>query len=168
MLMKYHKVSKEGKYEVIGDEKITYATMLKTRGFIPTAVFFSLSKAVTIIMRYSLYRKQFKDTKGNEMPILDYQLQQEKIFPRLAQTYANFFATKTINDFSNAVLEDAKKHIFTKLNEAHVTTSAVKAITTRDGLNGIQTLRKAGGGHAFSSYSGLPNLQLEIMPTYTF
>jgi acyl-CoA oxidase len=84
MLMKYHKVSKEGKYEVIGDEKITYATMLKTRGFIPTAVFFSLSKAVTIIMRYSLYRKQFKDTKGNEMPILDYQLQQEKIFPRLA------------------------------------------------------------------------------------
>jgi len=84
MLMKYHKVSKEGKYEVIGDQKITYATMLKTRGFIPTAVFFSLSKAVTIIVRYSLYRKQFKDNKGNEMPILDYQLQQEKIFPRLA------------------------------------------------------------------------------------
>lgn len=58
--------------------------MLKTRSFIPTAVFFSLSKAATIIVRYSLYRRQFKDNKGAEMSILDYQLQQEKIFPRLA------------------------------------------------------------------------------------
>ena len=74
--MKFHKVSKDGKYEIVGDEKITYATMLKTRGFIPTGVYFIYSKAATIIVRYSLYRKQFKDNRGVEMPILDYQLQQ--------------------------------------------------------------------------------------------
>jgi acyl-CoA oxidase len=50
--------------------------MLRTRSLIPTAVYYSLSKAATIIVRYSLYRRQFKDNKGAEMPVLDYQLQQ--------------------------------------------------------------------------------------------
>jgi len=104
MLMKFQKVSREGKYEVVGDEKITYATMLKTRGFIPTAVFFALSKAATIILRYSLFRRQFKDNNGLEMPILDYQLQQEKVFPRIAEAYANLFATKQLNRLSTQVL----------------------------------------------------------------
>lgn len=71
------------------------------------------------------------------MLVLDYQIQQEKVFPRIAETYANLFATKTINLLSNKVLEDAKNQVFTLLNEAHVITSAIKAITTKDGLNGI-------------------------------
>jgi len=84
MLMKFQKVSKDGKYQIVGDEKITYATMLKTRSYIPTGVYYNTAKACTIIVRYSLYRRQFKDNKGLEMPILDYQLQQEKVFPRIA------------------------------------------------------------------------------------
>jgi hypothetical protein len=71
------------------------------------------------------------------MPILDYQLQQEKVLPRIAEVYANFLATKTINSISNRVLEDAKNNVFTRLNEAHVTTSAIKAVTTSDALRGI-------------------------------
>ena len=70
MLMKYQSVSKDGKYEVLGDEKITYATMLKIRGMIPHAVFYNCSKAITIAVRYSLARRQFKDSKGEEMPIM--------------------------------------------------------------------------------------------------
>ena len=58
--------------------------MLMTRSLIPIVVFYGLSKASTIITRYSLVRKQFKDSKGNEVPILNYQLQQEKVFPRIA------------------------------------------------------------------------------------
>ena len=77
--------------------------MLKTRGSIPTGVFYIYSKAATIIVRYSLYRKQFKDNNGAQMSILDYQLQQEKIFPRMAEIYANLFATKTINIWSSKV-----------------------------------------------------------------
>lgn len=64
MLMKYHRVSKEGKYEIVGDEKITYATMLKVRSLIPRAIYYTMSKAITIIVRYSLARRQFKDNKG--------------------------------------------------------------------------------------------------------
>ena len=65
MLMKFQQVSKDGKYKVVGDEKITYATMLRIRSLIPLGIFYSYSKAATILVRYSLIRKQFKDAKGN-------------------------------------------------------------------------------------------------------
>ena len=64
MLMKYHTVSKEGKYALQGDEKISYATMLLTRSAINVAISRQFSKIATIITRYSLLRKQFKDAKG--------------------------------------------------------------------------------------------------------
>lgn len=76
MLMKFHKVAKDGTYSVSGNEKISYATMLITRSAIPFLAYVKLSKAVTILTRYSLYRRQFKNNKGVEIPILDYQLQQ--------------------------------------------------------------------------------------------
>ena len=84
MLMKYHKVTKEGKYSISGNEKVTYATMLMIRSVIPYLTYIKTSKAVMILTRYSLFRKQFKDNKGADIPVLDYQLQQEKIFPRIA------------------------------------------------------------------------------------
>jgi hypothetical protein len=62
--MKYTIVSKDGIYEKRGDEKISYATMLVVRSLLPRIGFFALSKAVVILTRYSLVRKQFKDGSG--------------------------------------------------------------------------------------------------------
>ena len=76
MLMKYAVVTKDGEYFRKGDEKISYATMLLIRSTIPLICYLSLTKGVLIATRYSLVRKQFKDDEGNEIPILDYQLQQ--------------------------------------------------------------------------------------------
>lgn len=159
MLMKYHKVSKDGTYSVTGSEKITYATMLLIRSTIPYLTVAKSSKAVTILTRYSLYRKQFKDNKGAEIPILDYQLQQEKIFPRIAEVFAHLFSFKTIYEMANTVLKEANQNVFDKLQEAHIITSSVKAIATKDGLKGLEILRRAGGGHGYSSYSGMTGLQ---------
>lgn len=64
MLMKYHVVSKEGKYSLQGDEKISYATMLMTRSGINWITLGFYSKVVTIGVRYSLLRRQFKNSKG--------------------------------------------------------------------------------------------------------
>jgi len=58
--------------------------MLKIRAIIPKNVFYNLSKCILILTRFSLARRQFKDNKGVEIPLLNYQLQQEKIFPRIA------------------------------------------------------------------------------------
>lgn len=111
--------------------------MLKVRSLIPRGVYYNLSKAVAIVVRYSLSRRQFKDNKGVEQPVLDYQLQQEKVFPRIAEAYANIFALKTIGELSVTILNEAKEGNFSKLNEAHILTSSVKAICTKDGLHAL-------------------------------
>lgn len=64
MLSKYTKVHKDGSYERRGNEKISYATMLMIRSGIPRSCFWGLSIATTIITRYSLVRKQFKNDAG--------------------------------------------------------------------------------------------------------
>lgn len=74
--------------------------MLRVRSLIPRGVYYHMSKGITIIVRYSLARRQFKDNKGVEIPILDYQLQQEKVFPRIGETYANLFALKAMENLS--------------------------------------------------------------------
>lgn len=92
MLMKYHRVSKSGEYSKVGDDKITYATMLGVRAAIPFSCFVKSSIAAAIITRYSLARRQFKDNEGDDMAILDYQLQQEKVIPRIAEVFGFMFA----------------------------------------------------------------------------
>jgi hypothetical protein len=111
--------------------------MLTIRASIPLIVFYNYSKGITILIRYSLARGQFKDAKGVEMPILNYQLQQEKLFPRLGEVYANLFAIKTIMSMAKDVLAEAKGGNFSRLNEAHIVASSVKGLTTKDGLAGL-------------------------------
>lgn len=43
---------------------------------------------IIIGARYSLFRRQFRNGKKEEVAIIDYQTQQEKIIPRIAEFYA--------------------------------------------------------------------------------
>lgn len=43
---------------------------------------------ITIAVRYSLFRRQFRNGKKEEVTIMDYQTQQDKVLPRIAEYYA--------------------------------------------------------------------------------
>ena len=103
MLMKFNTVSKEGVYALQGDQKISYATMLMTRSAINTVISKQYSKIITIITRYSLLRKQFRNEKGEEIPVLDYQTQQAKVISRIGEVYAYLATSKAITALSNFV-----------------------------------------------------------------
>lgn len=64
MLCRYAKVSKEGKFSIVGNEKVGYTTMLEVRDMIVGACPILLSRAICIAIRYSLVRRQFKGTDG--------------------------------------------------------------------------------------------------------
>lgn len=169
MLMKYTKVSKDGEFERRGNERISFATMLNTRANIPKICFWTLARATTIAVRYSLVRKQFKNDAGQEITIFDYQLQQEKIIPYIGETYAIMFAFRQVTEMAQQVMRDAsEKNEFGNLNSAHALSSGVKAVITGDTLKAMEVLRRSAGGHGFSSYSGLPQLQTESSPTATY
>lgn len=111
--------------------------MLMIRSVIPYLTYIKTSKAVTILTRYSLFRKQFKDNKGADIPVLDYQLQQEKIFPRIAEVFAIFFSFKVVIELSSKILSDAQQNKFDHLQEGHLITSSIKALSTKDSLKGL-------------------------------
>lgn len=111
--------------------------MLMTRSSLNFIMAYMMIKTTTISVRYSLVRRQFKDAKGEEITILNYQTQMGKIIPRICESYAYLFTSQQIRDICTSVYQDAKNGKFTRLNEAHILASATKAIISNDCLKGV-------------------------------
>lgn len=91
MLSRFSGIDDEGNFELNGDPRILYSTMLKTRVLIFCASQFITGTMLLIAVRYSVCRRQFKNISGKkeETKLLDYQTQQMKLFPQLAMSFAH-------------------------------------------------------------------------------
>ena len=167
LLARYVKVSKSGEFKRVGNEKIGYATMMGVRANIILNAASYLAKFLTIGVRYSLVRTQFKDERGLEMKTLDYQLQQEKLIPLIADNYAILFASKRITALTRKNMENAKIGDFSLMQDLHAILSGCKAVYTWIVLFGGEKIRQACGGHGYSLYSGFGALQ-EYAPNATY
>lgn len=63
----------------MGNAKVGYASMMLTRKTLCDSYPRYAGLALTIAVRYSLIRHQFKGDDNQEIKIMDYQLQQEKV-----------------------------------------------------------------------------------------
>jgi acyl-CoA oxidase len=72
LLGRFISVDPKGNVTTQGNPKIMYASMMKVRTFLLGNACGQIFKALTIATRYSVLRKQFKDSLGNEIPIYDY------------------------------------------------------------------------------------------------
>jgi len=88
LLSKYVQVTSEGDIKVLGDPRVGYGTMMHIRELISCAIPKLYAQAIIIGARYSLFRKQFKDGNKKEIPVIEYQIQQDKILSRVAEYYA--------------------------------------------------------------------------------
>ncbi|KAL7986226.1 hypothetical protein Chor_011392, partial [Crotalus horridus] len=93
MLAKFSQVLPDGQYRKQGSDKINYLTMIVVRvNMLQGTVIPCLMKACTIAIRYSVVRRQSELKPGEpEAKVLDYQTQQQKLFPQLATAYAFHF-----------------------------------------------------------------------------
>ncbi|CAG8611514.1 1488_t:CDS:2, partial [Acaulospora colombiana] len=106
MLSKYSQVVKgTGEYLKPPNNKLSYGTMVLVRAEIILHARIVLARAATIAVRYSAVRRQFVDKdKPNrlrngdivETPVLDYTMQQYRLFPVIAQAYTCHFTGKAI------------------------------------------------------------------------
>lgn len=79
LLSRYNSLSKDGVLTKTGDPRAQYSGMMEARFVIIVTDILKLALSVMIATRYSYKRKQFMDSKGQEIPIIRYQLQKEKI-----------------------------------------------------------------------------------------
>ena len=163
MLSKYTQVDTNGKVTKHGNDKIWHATMQKSRQHFLDLSWKALGASLTIIVRYSLQRTQFMDKSGLEIPIMNYQVQQARILPMIAEMYANMFGSKKVLQLAqqNVRLIEEKAE-YSMMTEMHVILCAAKSFYTWNTFFGLERLRQCAGGHGYSIYSGLPQILTEF------
>lgn len=151
MAMRYATLHKGGEYvSAPARRAASYSSMTFVRVQIVSSSGHTLSKACTIAIRYAAVRHQGMTAKddGSEMCVLDYTMQQQRLLPYLATSYAFKFAADAMQRLLRGSDTEA----------LHVASSGLKALCSRITCDGIEVCRKACGGHGYLSVSGLPDL----------
>lgn len=123
-----------------------------------------LVKAITIAVRYSGVRRQFGPSGAEEYPIIEYELQQYRLFPYLAAAYAlSNFSTWFQGVYSNFII---KSILGEKSDdqadfgiEIHGLSSSGKPLCSWVARDAIQECRESCGGHGYLKMAGIGDLR---------
>lgn len=107
------------------------------------------------------------DTKTVETPVLDYRMQQYRLFPIIAQAYACHFTAIEMHRMYYENQEKMAQGDFSYLADLHASSSGLKSLTTTLGVAGIEECRRACGGHGYSLFSGLGQFYQDYLPKVT-
>jgi acyl-CoA oxidase len=169
MLSRYAEVSDEtGAFVRTGHPAVVYGSLTYVRGQIIMHARLVLARAVTVAVRYCSVRRQFKDrdsksSRDDEMKVLDYPTVQIRILPLLATTFALHYTGEYMYELYRKSRQTIEKGDFGPLSELHSASSGLKSLCTTLAADGIETCRRAMGGHGFGSGSGLVGLNADYL-----
>ncbi|EDO32852.1 predicted protein [Nematostella vectensis] len=133
----------------------------------------NMRSALPIAIRYSAVRKQFGPPGKDEIPVLEYQMQQWRLIPLLAATYALSYFSRTF--FLNFVElqigimmgenNDRQEELG---REIHALSSASKPLAGFTARDAIQECREACGGHGYLAVNRLGVLRDDNDPNLTY
>jgi acyl-CoA oxidase len=139
-----------------------------------------LARAATVAVRYSAIRSQGSDAanpkkitapdgtvKTVETPVLDYTMQQYRLFPVIAQAYACHFTGQEMHRMYYENQEKMAQGDFSYLADLHASSSGLKSLTTTLAVSAIEDCRRACGGHGYSLFSGLGQFYQDYLPKAT-
>jgi acyl-CoA oxidase len=173
MLSRYAQVDpSSGKLKKTGHPAVVYGSLTNVRANIVMHARLILARAVTIAVRYTAIRRQFKDRdarpgdNSSEVAVLDYPTVQIRILPLLATTFALHYTGEVMYKLYSRTRGSIEKGDFSKLAELHSTSSGLKSLCTTLAADGIETCRRAMGGHGFGGGSGLVEINNEYVRKY--
>lgn len=126
-----------------------------------------LARATTIAVRYTIVRRQFQDRDGDktglELSVLDYPTVQIRILPLLATVFALHYTGRGMQKVYQCTRQDVEQGNFHSLAHMHSMSSGLKSLCTTIAADGIETCRRALGGHGFGGGSGLIQLNNDYL-----
>jgi len=180
MLSRYAEVSDEtGALTRRGHPAVVYGSLTFVRGQIIMHARLVLARVVTVAVRYCAVRRQFQDrdspprtspgssspmtnsSSQDEMQVLDYPTVQIRVLPLLATTFALHYTGEYMYELYHRSRQTIEAGDFGPLAELHSASSGLKSLCTMLAADGIETCRRAMGGHGFGGGSGLVGLNAE-------
>jgi len=166
LLNRFADVSPDGEYtSPILDPSRRFFTMLGTlvggRISVAAATLSAAKSGLTIAVRYGANRRQFGRPGEPEHLLLDYRTHQRRLMPRLAGAYAFDFAIKYVSDRFLHRTEDDQREV-----EALV--AGVKALSTWQTVETLQTCREACGGKGYLAENRFADLKADTDVFTTF
>lgn len=133
----------------------------------------NLKQGLTIAIRFSATRRQFGPKDTEEIPVIEYQLQQWRLIPYLAAAYALEHFTKSFYmnfvEFQLGLLQKDKSERQSELGrEIHAMACAGKPLGSWTAQRGIQECREACGGHGYLAMNRLGDLRNDNDPNCTY
>ena len=155
-------------YSKPANPAVVYGTLTAVRASIIMHARLVLARAVTVAVRYTALRRQFSDRddsspSASELQVLDYPTVQIRILPLLATAFALHYSGSAMQTLYEQTRADISKGDFSKLAELHSQSSGLKSLCTDYAANGIETCRRALGGHGFGGGSGLIQLNADYL-----
>ncbi|XP_059144603.1 peroxisomal acyl-coenzyme A oxidase 3-like [Physella acuta] len=132
----------------------------------------NLRLCMPIAIRYSAVRRQFGPGK-DEIPVIEYQLQQWRLFPYLAATYAlENFSTSFFMDYVTlrvgSMVGDTSQRQADLGREIHAISCASKPLAGWIARDAIQECREACGGHGYFKVNRLGDIRNDHDPNNTY
>ncbi|XP_051822698.1 peroxisomal acyl-coenzyme A oxidase 3 [Antechinus flavipes] len=133
----------------------------------------NLKLALSIAIRFSATRRQFGPSDGDEIPGLEYQMQQWRLIPYLAAAYALDHFAKTLfedmTEFLKGFLQNDNNIIQAELGyEIHALASAGKPLASWTAQQGAQECQEACGGHGYLAMNRLGDIRNDNDPNCTY
>lgn len=100
--------------------------------------------------------------------MLDYTMQQYRLFPVIAQAYACFYTAKAMIDLYMKYLKQSSSGDFSLLADLHASSSGLKSLTTTMAVDSIEECRRACGGHGYSNFGGFVTFYQNYLPNITW
>ncbi|KAF9202782.1 acyl-coenzyme A oxidase [Haplosporangium sp. Z 27] len=166
MLMRFAKVTRDGKYVKPPHSKLSYGSMVLLRSGMVRGAALTLARATTIATRYATVRRQFhvptsrRDTVNVklETQVINYPMVQARLFPMIAQAYAILAAGDNMLNMYQSMLSELMQGDISSLAEVHAISSGLKSTCSTMAATGVEDCRKLMGGHGYSYFSGISHL----------
>ncbi|XP_070614214.1 peroxisomal acyl-coenzyme A oxidase 3 isoform X2 [Erythrolamprus reginae] len=171
-------ISAEGKYtSTFKDQKrrlgASLGTLSNGRVMIIAMSVANLKLAVSIAVRFSATRRQFGPSNAEEIPVLEYQMQQWRLLPYLAATYVLDFFSRALflkfMEFHIGLLMKDKSPQQAELGrEIHALSTSGKPLASWVTQEALQECREACGGHGYLAMNRLGDLRNDNDPNCTY
>jgi acyl-CoA oxidase len=167
MLNRFATVTADGQYRSdIPSQGARFFTMIGTlvsgRISIATTANSAAKSALTIAVRYAARRRQFGSPKASqETLLLDYPAHQRRLCPLIAKAFALDFALKHLIELNETVHSGNSRSLETLA-------AGLKAVTTWNVTQTIQTCREACGGEGYLALNRISALKADTDIYTTF